>query len=48
MQPQFDHNGPLMAPAGTDKFKDIGRPRGSGGSDIAAGMQVKSLRDATA
>lgn len=36
MDPQFDHLGPLMVPAGTDHFKDIGRPRGGGGGAAAA------------
>ncbi|KXZ48452.1 D1BLIC protein [Gonium pectorale] len=28
MQPQTDHNGPIMVPAGSDAFRSIGRPRG--------------------
>ena len=41
MQPQTDHNGPLMVPAGTDKFRDIGRPRGVVDGNVPAGMEVR-------
>lgn len=39
LSPQVDHGGPLMVPAGTDKFKDIGRPRGVADGNIQAGIQ---------
>ncbi|KAL6746086.1 hypothetical protein V8C86DRAFT_2954357 [Haematococcus lacustris] len=38
-QPQVDHSEPLMVPAGTDRFKDIGRPRGAVDGNVAAGSQ---------
>lgn len=38
MQPQFDHIGPLMIPAGTDLLRDIGRPRGGMDGTINAGL----------
>ncbi|KAJ9532928.1 hypothetical protein QJQ45_018044, partial [Haematococcus lacustris] len=40
-QPQVDHSEPLMVPAGTDRFKDIGRPRGAVDGNVAAGSQVR-------
>ena len=43
MAPQTDHQGPLMVPAGADKFRDIGRPRGAVDGNIAAGLQVKHI-----
>mmetsp|Transcript_14748 Transcript_14748/g.36790 ORF Transcript_14748/g.36790 Transcript_14748/m.36790 type:complete len:415 (-) Transcript_14748:151-1395(-) len=39
LQPQLDHSGPLMVPAGTDKLRDIGRPRGVADGNVAAGLQ---------
>ncbi len=42
LQPQLDHNGPLMVPAGTDKFRDIGRPRGAVDGNVVAGTQVRA------
>ena len=39
MPPQMDHQAPLMVPAGTDKFRDIGRPRGAVDGNVAAGLQ---------
>mmetsp|Transcript_19674 Transcript_19674/g.42749 ORF Transcript_19674/g.42749 Transcript_19674/m.42749 type:complete len:403 (+) Transcript_19674:323-1531(+) len=39
MQPQTDHQGPLMVPAGADKFRDIGRPRGAVDGNVAGGIQ---------
>ena len=41
MPPQMDHQGALMVPAGTDKFRDIGRPRGAVDGNVAAGLQVR-------
>lgn len=41
LAPQFDHAGPLMVPAGSDKFKDIGRPRGVADGNVQAGLQVR-------
>ncbi|GFR53154.1 hypothetical protein Agub_g15875 [Astrephomene gubernaculifera] len=38
MQPQVDHNGPIMVPAGADTFRAIGRPRGAGDSSVASGL----------
>lgn len=38
MNPQTDHNEALMIPAGTDRFRDIGRPRGAMDDNVAAGM----------
>jgi dynein light intermediate chain 2 len=37
--PQMDHQLPLMILAGSDKFNDIGRPRGAVDDNIAAGLQ---------
>ena len=42
MPPQMDHQGPLMVPAGTDRFRDIGRPRGAVDGNVAAGMAVRN------
>ncbi len=40
LAPQTDHAGPLMIPAGADKFKDVGRPRGVMDGNVQAGLQV--------
>lgn len=40
MSPQLDHNMALMIPAGADRFKDIGRPRGGVDDNLAVGLQV--------
>mmetsp|Transcript_19135 Transcript_19135/g.32887 ORF Transcript_19135/g.32887 Transcript_19135/m.32887 type:complete len:414 (-) Transcript_19135:1059-2300(-) len=39
MPPQFDHSGALIVPAGLDKFRDIGRPKGTVDGNVAAGLQ---------
>lgn len=39
LAPQFDHMAPLLVVAGSDAFKDIGRPKGSVTSDPVAGLQ---------
>mmetsp|Transcript_27351 Transcript_27351/g.73958 ORF Transcript_27351/g.73958 Transcript_27351/m.73958 type:complete len:401 (-) Transcript_27351:855-2057(-) len=38
LEPHFDHAGPIMVPAGADRFKDIGRPRSVVDSNIMAGQ----------
>ncbi|MEW5319721.1 MAG: hypothetical protein WDW38_010857 [Sanguina aurantia] len=40
MNPAFDHLGPIMVPAGTDKFRDIGRPQGgmTDANNVASGV----------
>lgn len=45
LAPQLAHLAPLWVPAGTDKLRDIGRPRGGGGdvADIATGAKVGCL-----
>jgi len=40
MEPQLDHAGPIMVPAGADHFKDIGRPRSMVDSNTMAGQLV--------
>ncbi|KAG2482769.1 hypothetical protein HYH03_018309 [Edaphochlamys debaryana] len=39
MQPQIDHNGPIMVPAGSDTFKAIGRPRGAAEGSVESGLR---------
>ena len=38
MNPQIDHHGPIMMPAGMDTFKSIGRPKGSQEGSVATGL----------
>ncbi|PNW79047.1 hypothetical protein CHLRE_09g398882v5 [Chlamydomonas reinhardtii] len=38
MQPQIDHTGPIMVPAGFDTFKSVGRPRSQGEGTVAGGL----------
>ncbi|KAG1665103.1 hypothetical protein FOA52_007794 [Chlamydomonas sp. UWO 241] len=46
MAPQTDHSSALMVPAGTDKLRDIGRPRGQVDDNISQGMvEWKELCD---
>ena len=40
MEPQMDHLQALMVPAGSDRFKDIGRPRGTAADASTSGAGI--------